>query len=403
MRFWDAFRSKLLYCGLSRDSFTLIYPQMVQRNLYTFNFTSVAITVFGLVYLILQLVTAPSGRVPYPYILLVAGGVAAVALRRSLTRAKPAAVMGACYGLILLVCLYAILLAMQPHNRTGPATSIIVFMTVMPLTVSDRPLKMCIVILVTAAAFLTCSFLLSPRDVFYVDFLNAFAFAMVGMFLYTIISNRTVNELYEGERVRQLQSNIIGDLSTVIEERDEGTGDHIHSITSYVRRIIDGMREDPRYAQCTDDFFENVILTSPMHDIGKIRIPDQILNKPGKLTPEEFEIIKRHARYGEEIMDRFDKTVGATYYDVARNIAGHHHERWDGTGYPDGLKGEDIPLEARIVALADVYDALVSRRVYKDAYPKEKALAILADGRGTQFDPALTDVFLRVMRGDPRG
>jgi HD-GYP domain-containing protein (c-di-GMP phosphodiesterase class II) len=143
---------------------------------------------------------------------------------------------------------------------------------------------------------------------------------------------------------------------------------------------------------------EYVEKSAPLHDVGKIRIPDAVLNKPGKLTPEEFEIMKTHATVGKEIIDKAISTVeGGSYLKEARNMAAYHHERWDGKGYPEGLKGEEIPLSARVMAVADVFDALTSKRIYKPAFSIEEALKIIEEGRGTQFDPRCVDVFLEAL------
>jgi HD-GYP domain-containing protein (c-di-GMP phosphodiesterase class II) len=136
-------------------------------------------------------------------------------------------------------------------------------------------------------------------------------------------------------------------------------------------------------------------MSAPLHDVGKINISDTILNKPGKLTEEEYEIMKLHTVYGKEIMEKAITTVkGENYLKEARNMAAYHHERWDGKGYPEGLHGEVIPLSARIMAVADVFDALTSPRVYKPAFPLEKALQILEEGSGTQFDPKCVNAFM---------
>ena len=139
------------------------------------------------------------------------------------------------------------------------------------------------------------------------------------------------------------------------------------------------------------------ISASPLHDIGKIKVPDRILNKPAKLDKDEYEIIKKHAKYGADIINRTMKTTDQEYFEIAYNIALSHHERWDGTGYPNGIKCEEIPLEARIMALADVYDALVSERIYKKPFDKEASINIIKEGKGTQFDPRLTDLFIRAI------
>ena len=215
------------------------------------------------------------------------------------------------------------------------------------------------------------------------------------MVLYGVICVRNVREIYQGVKVERIQQSIISSLAAVVEERDENTGDHIQRTGDYVKRLIAVMKKKGKYGHISQEYWNNVALAAPMHDIGKIRIPDAILNKPGRLTDEEYAIMKTHAASGGEIIQRTMKDVEEeAYFTVACNIARHHHERYDGKGYPDGLKGEDIPLEARIMALADVYDALVSQRVYKKAFPKEKAVEILREGAGTQFDPALVPLFI---------
>jgi HD-GYP domain-containing protein (c-di-GMP phosphodiesterase class II) len=145
----------------------------------------------------------------------------------------------------------------------------------------------------------------------------------------------------------------------------------------------------------TDEYIDDVYKSAPLHDIGKIRITDAILNKPGKLTPDEFEIMKQHALYGGEMIEKLlESLTQASYLEVARDIAMYHHEKWDGSGYPYGLKGEEIPLSARIMAVADVFDALISDRVYKKAFSFEKAMSIIQEESGTHFDPEVVKAFM---------
>ena len=142
----------------------------------------------------------------------------------------------------------------------------------------------------------------------------------------------------------------------------------------------------------------DVVRSAPLHDIGKINISDKVLNKPGKLTEEEYEIIKTHTTAGKDIIEKAIKTVkGESYLKEARNMAAYHHERWDGNGYPEGLHGEVIPLSARIMAVADVFDALTSPRVYKEAFPLDVAIKMLEEASGTQFDPKCVEVFIEAL------
>ncbi len=201
------------------------------------------------------------------------------------------------------------------------------------------------------------------------------------------------------ENVMKMQDGLILLMADMVENRDSDTGDHIQKTAAYVRIILRGLKRKGYYVdQLTPQYMEYVEKSAPLHDVGKIRIADAVLNKPGKLTPEEYEIMKTHASIGKEIIDKAITTVeGENYLREACNMAAYHHERWDGKGYPEGLKGEEIPLSARIMAVADVFDALCSRRVYKPPFLLEEALKIIEEGKGTQFDPKIVEVFLEAL------
>ncbi|MBQ7699863.1 MAG: HD domain-containing protein [Clostridia bacterium] len=199
----------------------------------------------------------------------------------------------------------------------------------------------------------------------------------------------------EMEHVTKIQRHVIDSLATLIETRDAGTGEHVIRTKRYVRMIADRLRQNEKYAdRLTDDDIERIENAAPLHDVGKIVVSDTILLKPGKLTAEEFEKMKIHTVKGKSVIqDIFTGMGDEQFLQTAEQIAVAHHEKWDGSGYPEGLKGEDIPLPARIMAVADVFDALVSVRVYKNSVPPEKALDIMTDESGTHFDP---DIMLTV-------
>ena len=202
----------------------------------------------------------------------------------------------------------------------------------------------------------------------------------------------------QSEVISKLQNGLILVLADMVESRDKCTGDHVRKTAAYTDIIMRQMKKEGIYLdQLTDQFMIDVVNSAPLHDIGKIQVPDSILNKPGKLTDEEFEIMKTHTTAGAEVIEHAMEMVSGEdsgYLEEAKYLAHFHHEKWNGTGYPLGLVEEEIPLSARIMAVADVFDALVSKRSYKDGFPFEKAMAIIQEGAGSHFDPNVAAAFL---------
>ena len=197
------------------------------------------------------------------------------------------------------------------------------------------------------------------------------------------------------KREKEMQNKLVLGMATMVEGRDNSTGGHIKRTSQVVKIIAEEMIKDPN-ASIDNRFAECLIKAAPMHDLGKITIDDIVLRKPGKFTPEEYEIMKTHSPEGARIVREVLGDNSDEYFtEIAVNVAHYHHERWDGTGYPCGLKGEEIPLEARIMAIADVYDALVSKRVYKDEFSFEQANRIILDNMGKQFDQGLEKYYLQ--------
>jgi len=199
-------------------------------------------------------------------------------------------------------------------------------------------------------------------------------------------------------RIRRLQNGIVTVLADVVEERDEETGGHNDRTSMLVKILIDGMIERGVYAEEMRKWnIKQVVSSARLHDIGKIHVKDAILNKPGKLTYEEYEQIKTHTTEGARIIDRMIKQTGEEdFLYNAKLFAEYHHERWNGKGYPHGLKKEEIPLHGRILAVVDVYDAIVSKRPYKEAATDEEAFALIESEAGESFDPKIVKVFLDV-------
>jgi len=208
------------------------------------------------------------------------------------------------------------------------------------------------------------------------------------------------NEVVRRTReVRVVQDVMMIALGSLAETRDVETGNHIRRTQHYVRALAKKLQSQGRFMQQLDDgSIEALFKSAPLHDIGKVGIPDSVLLKPGKLTPEEFAVMKHHSALGREAIAMAEKLLGApsSFLRHAREIAHYHHEKWDGSGYPSGLAGEQIPVSARLMAIADVYDALISRLVYKPALPHARAVEIIREGRGRDFDPVMTDAFLEI-------
>ncbi len=201
------------------------------------------------------------------------------------------------------------------------------------------------------------------------------------------------------EELHLVEEATIVAMTSLAETRDNETGHHILRTQRYVVTIANALRNHPRFSHyLTNQAIELLFRTAPLHDIGKVGIPDRILLKPGKLSPDDFEIMKTHTTLGGAAIARAKTRINRSvaFLDTAQEIALSHQEKWDGSGYPQGLEGDAIPIAARIMAVADVYDALISRRVYKEAFSHARAVEIMVEGRGSHFDPDVLDAFLSV-------
>lgn len=201
------------------------------------------------------------------------------------------------------------------------------------------------------------------------------------------------------QEISAIQEVTILALASLAETRDADTGNHIKRTQHYVKILAKHLQKNQKFASYLDDaMIKTLFMSAPLHDIGKVGIPDSILLKPGHFTPHEFEIMKTHTTLGAHAIAHAEEELGVEvqFLKIAKEIALYHQEKFDGSGYPEGLSGEKIPLSARIMAVADVYDALISRRVYKEPVSHEKALEIMKKGRDTHFDPDILDAFLEI-------
>lgn len=217
---------------------------------------------------------------------------------------------------------------------------------------------------------------------------------------------RNQNSFLEAEIIKRtreinaIQDVTIHAMASLAETRDNETGNHIRRTQNYVRVLAQKLRHHPRFAHFLDDdkIIELLYKSAPLHDIGKVGIPDKILLKPGRFEPEEFEVMKQHPALGRSAILNAEYELGleVPFLKYAKEIAYAHQEKWDGSGYPLGLAGDNIPISARLMAVADVYDALISRRVYKEGMSHEQAVKLIIEGRGSHFDPDVTDAFLEL-------
>ena len=215
-----------------------------------------------------------------------------------------------------------------------------------------------------------------------------------------IISNSIALSFQKNIYIDELVYTSILALAKLSEARDEDTGDHLMRISNYAELLSKALKKNPKYNQeISNAFIVDLVKFSPMHDIGKVGIPDHILLKPGKLTFEEFEVMKTHTIYGANVLREAERNInkkGRSLFKMGIEIAECHHEKYDGSGYPNGLSGDQIPLSARIVAVVDVFDALMSKRPYKAPFSYEETMRIINEGRGKHFDPDIVDAFKEV-------
>ena len=370
--------------GIDRDDYDSIRTVIWKRNLKSLRITASLAAALGAVFLIYNLLRQSGNQLPYG--ILLAGGLLSLLLippvRKRVEKSTGWA-MVLCYALMILICGYATFLSMEPVNAGIPATSAIVFIALLPLTIDDRPVRMFLVMLSESVVYLLLSRMMKTHHAFSLDVMNVATFCLVGMILYAVICTRNILELVQGSRIEQMSIQTIQTLANAIDAKDSYTKGHSTRVSRYAVM----MAEELGWGQ---DRIRELRYAALLHDIGKIGVPDSILNKPGRLTGVEYDIIKSHTTMGEEIL-RERKIV-----DMAEDVAFCHHERYDGMGYPRGLRGEEISEEARIIGIADAFDAMSSNRIYRKACDGDYIRQQLLDGRGKQFDPEYVDALIRL-------
>lgn len=305
---------------------------------------------------------------------------------------KNSAIMG--IGLYVIIAVVGAILWRQIYKKQNNSQGEIISRH---LTGWERKLLYIIgILLCFTSVQLANSSVLAKLDslmLFYIMTNSIVAFVLTITVIVLIIQGNTKNHYHE--QVSKMQYNIIVTMADIIENRDENTGGHVKRTAKYVEIIAKKLKEQNKFGDIlTDSYMADMIIAAPLHDMGKIHVSDTVLNKPGKLTEEEFTAMKSHTTAGRDILMQAEENLGeSSYLEIAVQMATYHHEWWNGKGYPSGICGTDIPLCARIMAVADVFDALVSKRCYKDPMPLEKAYGIIREESGSHFDPDVVDAF----------
>ncbi|OIR17242.1 cyclic di-GMP phosphodiesterase response regulator RpfG [mine drainage metagenome] len=313
---------------------------------------------------------------------------------------------------VLLVCVLmgltagaATMNSMHPPSFYAYVLSLMVPLTFRVMVEQDEThialgamLLLFLLVMLSSGHFLSKFIMLSLRQRFENESL-AHQLASMNDILEHKVEERTAQLQHKTEEVAQIRDVTIMAMASLAETRDNETGNHLKRTQNYIRALAMKLRHHPHFKDfLTDDNIESLYKLAPLHDIGKVGIPDAILLKQGKLTPEEFEIMKTHPLLGGNAIAMAESGLPTPnrFLHIAREIATGHHEKWDGSGYPLGLKGQEIPISARLMAVADVYDALISRRIYKRAYSHDEAVAYILQGDGKHFDPEVLEAFQQI-------
>ncbi|MCR5090515.1 MAG: HD domain-containing protein [Oscillospiraceae bacterium] len=393
MRLLHLIHNELFCAGLSREEYRQVQVPIDRTNQKAIISWSVSIGLFWILSLLLSLYLPVYAQCRQVYI----GGLisssftwfcAVFLVKRYSWLLHPIMYLFALSilmaGLGIAVC--------QPHDKTATMIAVVVMIPTCFITPTAHSMMLLCFTIVVYYFFGKDAI---DGPIFFWGLLNLFIFSMAGILTGHVINKTRFRRFFYEDTTKKMaemqakfNARLVMGMATVVDSRDISTGGHSRRTATGVRFLVEAMREDADLP-LTEKICDNIIKAAPMHDIGKIAVDDVILRKPGKYSPEEYEQMKKHAAEGAHILKDIFTDMDEEFRLVAQNVAHYHHERFDGTGYPVGMKGDEIPLEARIMAIADVYDALVSKRVYKERYSLQDADRIILDGMGSQFDPKL--------------
>ena len=404
--------NELFYSGLSKEDFKRVSKPVAEVNRKSLMFFSIVSGVFWIAGLIIYLLQDTYIQCRYVYICSFIVSMITLLLSTTLVKRYPRLLFPTL--MLFNASLYAAGIGMaicQPDIRTVLMIAIVI---IVPSGFIQRTIVNNILQILSILVLAILGHFYLVDEVYSFSLMNVTIFAIAGLVIGHIINkSRYQRYVYadsaeklvvmqknynddlqkeveiKTERILALHNQLILGIAMMIEGRDNSTGGHIRRTSKAIEILIEEIRKDDDFG-LSDEFCNNLIKAAPMHDLGKITISDAILCKPGKFTPEEYEVMKTHAAQGAKILHNIlAESEDVKFRELAENVAHYHHEHFDGTGYPCGLKGEEIPLEARIMAVVDVYDALVSKRTYKERYSFDKANEIIVSLMGSQFDPRL--------------
>ena len=408
--------NELFYSGLSKEDFKRVSKPVAEVNRKSLMFFSIVSGVFWIAGLIIYLLQDNYIECRYVYIGAFIISMITLLLSTTLVKRYPRLLFPTL--MLFNASLYAAGIGMaifQPDIRTVLMIAIVI---IVPSGFIQRTIVNNILQVLSILVLAIVGHFYLVDEVYSFSLMNVTIFAIAGLVIGHIINkSRYQRYVYadsaeklvmmqknynddlqkevelKTERILALHNQLILGIAMMIEGRDNSTGGHIRRTSKAIEILIEEIRKDDDFA-LTDEFCNNLIKAAPMHDLGKNTISDAILCKPGKFTPEEYEVMKTHAAQGAKILHNIlAESDDLKFKELAENVAHYHHEHFDGTGYPCGLKGEEIPLEARIMAVVDVYDALVSKRTYKERYSFDKANEIIVSLMGSQFDPRLNKYY----------
>lgn len=408
--------NELFYSGLSKEDFKRVSKPVAEVNRKSLMFFSIVSGVFWIAGLIIYLLQDTYIQCRYVYICAFVISMITLLLSTTLVKRYPRLLFPTL--MLFNASLYAAGIGMaicQPDIRTVLMIAIVI---IVPSGFIQRTIVNNILQVLSILVLAIIGHFYLVDEVYSFSLMNVTIFAIAGLVIGHIINkSRYQRYVYadsaeklvvmqknynddlqkeveiKTERILALHNQLILGIAMMIEGRDNSTGGHIRRTSKAIEILIEEIRKDDDFG-LSDEFCNNLIKAAPMHDLGKITISDAILCKPGKFTPEEYEVMKTHAAQGAKILHNIlAESEDVKFRELAENVAHYHHEHFDGTGYPCGLKGEEIPLEARIMAVVDVYDALVSKRTYKERYSFDKANEIIVSLMGSQFDPRLNKYY----------